>query len=86
MARFISKKKHEIGLSPDAFFFRGEQKAEEVLLRVIDFDSSNLEEKQIHKIDEIKEYKDKESVTWLNIDGLHKIDVIAELGNIFDFD
>ena len=86
MARFISKQKNEIGRSPDELFFRGVQKVDEILLRVIDFDSVNLEEKQIHKVEEIKEYKNKESVTWLNIDGLHRTDVIAELGKTFDFD
>ncbi len=36
MARFIKKKKHEIGLAPDELLFRGEKKSEEVTIRVID--------------------------------------------------
>ncbi len=49
MARFIKKPKEEIGLSPDALIFRGEQKTKDVLLRIIDFDSSNLQEDAIKR-------------------------------------
>ncbi len=73
------------GLQTNCFFVES-KKQNDILLRVIDFDSVNLEEKQINEIGEIEQYKNKESVTWLNIDGLHRTDVIAELGKTFDFD
>ncbi|MDA3839695.1 MAG: magnesium and cobalt transport protein CorA, partial [Patescibacteria group bacterium] len=86
MARFIKKHKHEIGLGPDDLKFRGEKKSDAVLLRVIDFDSENKEEKVIKSIEEVSSYRKKPSVTWLNIDGLHDESVISEVSKHFEIE
>jgi magnesium transporter len=86
MARFIKKPKEEIGLSPDALIFRGAQKTKDVLLRIINFDASNLQENAIQTVKEAVTYQDKNTVTWLNIDGLHNMEIMEEIGQAFDFD
>jgi len=86
MARFVKKRKEDIGLSPDDMSFRGEQKMDKVFLRLVDFNAKNLEEKTIDKIDTVLEHQKKPSVTWLNIDGLHESKIIEEIGDAFDFD
>jgi len=86
MARFIKKQKKEIGLSPDDLLFRGEQKIENVLLRIIDFDSNNLEEDVIKKVGDALKYENNETVTWFNIDGLHNIAIMDEIGRGFKLD
>ncbi len=48
MARFIKKRKTEIGVSPDELLFRGKQKSDEITLRIIDYDANNLEENAIN--------------------------------------
>ena len=53
MARFIKKQKQEIGISPDEWLFRGEQKIDKVLLRVIDYDADKLEEKTLYNASDI---------------------------------
>ncbi len=53
MARFIRMKKKEIGISPDELLFRGEQKIDKVLLRIIDFDSNDLVEAVINNVDDV---------------------------------
>jgi len=86
MARFATKHKKEIGLAPDALVFRGEKKVDFVQLRLIDFDVNNLEENLIKTIKEVLKYKDKNTVTWLNIDGLHNIDLMQEISQKFALD
>lgn len=86
MARFIKKQKQEIGTSPDELIFRGEQKTENVLLRIIDFDANNLEEEVVPAVNEVLSFKDKESVTWFNIDGLHNAAVMEEIAKGFQLD
>lgn len=86
MARFIKKPKEEIGLSPDALIFRGEQKSKDVLLRIINFDASNLQEDAIKTVQEAVQYQEKDTVTWLNIDGLHNTVIMEEIAQSFDFD
>ena len=86
MARFLKKSKNEIGLSPDTLLFRGEKKVEYVTLNLIDFDANDLEENPIKSIDEALKYRDKNTVTWLNINGLHNIDLMNEISEKFNLD
>lgn len=86
MTRYQKKTKSEIGRSPTDLVFRGQKKIDQVQLRIIDFDETEVEEKVIHNVQEIKPYAEKKTVTWLNIDGLHNIEVLKEIGEAFHFD
>ena len=86
MARFVNKLKEDIGRAPDDMSFRGEQKMEEVLLRLVDFDAENLQEKVVKKVSTLLELQKTATVTWLNIDGLHDALVIEEIARVFKFD
>lgn len=86
MARFVKKEKEDIGRSPDDMFFRGEQKMEEVLLRIVDFDAENLQEKLTKKISDLLELQKTATVTWFNMDGLHETEIIKDIAEGFNFD
>lgn len=86
MARFIKKKKEEIGLAPDDLLFRGKPKIDTVQLRVIDFDAVHLIENSIDNVQEVAAFRDKDSVTWLNIDGLHNTSIMEGLAKGFHLD
>lgn len=86
MARFIKKKKQEIGVSPYELLFRGKQKTDEITLRIIDYDSNNLEESAISKVQEALELQEKNSITWLNVDGLHNVSIMEEISKGFNLD
>lgn len=86
MARFVKKQKQEIGLSPDELLFRGKQKTNEVILRIIDFDEITLEEDALKIVKDVLKYVEKDTVTWLNVDGLHNAAVMREIAETFDLD
>ena len=86
MTKFVKKQKQEIGLSPDDLLFRGKQKADTVLLRVIDFDSNSLEENALETVQEVLKYQKKPTVTWFNIDGLHNKTIIEEIAKGFQLE
>lgn len=86
MARFTRKNKDEIGRAPDELFFRGEKKVENVRLRVIDFDSNQFEEVRILKTKEVIKYREKPSVTWFNVDGLHNQEAMQNIAMSFQLD
>lgn len=83
---FVKKRKEDIGLSPDDISFRGERKMDKVLLRMVDYDAEDLEEKIIDKVAMVLERQKEPTVTWFNIDGLHDTTVIEEIAEGFDFD
>ena len=86
MARFVKKRKEDIGLSPDDISFRGVQKMDKVFLRMVDYDGENLQEKIIDKVDIVLKRQKEPTVTWFNIDGLHDSKVIEDIAVGFDFD
>jgi len=86
MTRFKKKKKQEIGIAPDELIFRGQKKVDQVLLKIIDFDTINLTEDVVKTVKELTELQHKNTVTWINIDGLHNTSIMQEITTAFNFD
>lgn len=86
MSKFINKHKREIGIAPDELIFIGKQKIDQVLLRVIDFDTTDMEEMSLEKVKDVLKYRNKDSVTWLNVDGLHNQQIMREIALDFQLD
>jgi len=87
MTRFFTKKKNEIGLAPDELIFRGTPKENQVAsMHIIDFDSKKLREPTIYEIDQISDFKNKDTVTWINVDGLHNPTTMQSLISAFNLD
>ncbi len=63
----------------------GEKKRDEVRITVIDYDPEGVQEKQITVIDECFLFREKPSVTWINVDGLHQPEIIQKLGDCYGF-
>jgi len=82
----FKKQQQDIGLPPDELIFRGQQKIDQVLLRVIDYNNERLTEETLQKVSEILKFKDSNSVSWFNIDGLHNLEVMKEIIAAFDLD
>lgn len=86
MARFIKKHKQEIGISPDELLFRGKKKISEALLRVINYNASQLEEYTLKNVDELQKYINEKFVTWFNLDGLHDIMIMEDISKKLNLD
>ena len=84
MARFAKKRKEDIGLSPYAMVFRGQKKAEKPTVRTIDFNLDFVHEMELKSMDKLNQFKNKESITWLNIDGLDNIPLMETLAEVFN--
>jgi magnesium transporter len=83
MLRFIKRISKKSGLPPGALVHVGEKKIEKTRIRVIDYDEDGIEERELASVDECFPYKDSPAMTWINIDGLHEVDVIQKLGDGF---
>lgn len=77
------KKKEDIGLSPYELKFRGKKKADDVSIHVIDFDLSGVRETKIEQTEELRPYLNSETITWINVDGLHNEQIIGDISEIF---
>ena len=84
MVRLITKTSEKAGLPPGVLIHVGEERMEKVRMMLFDYDQPHYEEKEIASIEEILAYKDKQSVTWVNIDGLHEVRILEEVGRHFN--
>jgi len=83
MPRFVKRVSKKIGLSPGTLVHIGKKKIEKVRIRIIDYDEARLQEKEAKTIEECFPFKDLPTVTWVNIDGLHDIEVMEKIGKHF---
>jgi len=83
MLGLIKKRSHKAGLPPGTLVHIGEKKVEKARITIMDYDETNLEEKEAKTIEESYPFKEKPTVTWVNIDGLHQLDIIEKLGAHF---
>lgn len=85
MIERIKKISKKAGLAPGTLVHVGEKKIEKARIRIIDFNEDDFEERELGDIQDFFPYKNKKSITWLNIDGLHDIDLMRKIGEGFGF-
>ena len=84
MPRLIKKTSKSRGLPPGSLVHVGEKKTEKVRISLIDYIVGKFEEKEVKNVEECFSFKRKPSITWINVDGLHEVDVIEKLGKCFE--
>jgi magnesium transporter len=84
--RLVKKSLKKIGASPGTLMHIGEQRMEQVGIQAIGYDAEQLQELPIRPEDAARSclLRGKPAVTWINIDGLHQVDVIETVGKCFD--
>jgi magnesium transporter len=85
MPKLTKKRSKKAGLPPGTLVHIGEKKAEGLKITVIDYDEVHFQEKEIKTIEECFLFKDKPTVTWINVDGLHQVEILEKLGECYGF-
>jgi len=83
-AKFIKKSSKKAGMSPGILVHVGEQKIETARITLMGYDQVRLEEKKLESIEESFAFKDTPPVSWINIDGLHEVELIEKIGTHFN--
>ena len=83
MTRRRKKRSSKSGLPPGSMIHIGEQRAEKVGIDLIDYDTDNFKSVSLENIKDAYPFRDSKTVSWINISGLHDIDIIQDLGNHF---
>ncbi|MFC1541399.1 magnesium/cobalt transporter CorA [Candidatus Latescibacterota bacterium] len=86
MAKFIKKLSSKTGQAPGTLTHVGEKKVEQarITMTLMDYDESDFEEIEIKKIEECLSFRDKQTVTWINVYGVHDPVLIEKVGKFFD--
>lgn len=72
------------GSPPGTLVYNGEQRSEEVKITLIEYNESEILEKTFNNIEECISHADPGMVKWINVDGIHKVDVIERIGKTFN--
>ena len=62
----------------------GEKRTEPVRISILDYAEDQVEEVEAGEVSDCLKYKDKPTVTWINLEGIQQIEVIEALGRHFD--
>lgn len=83
MARFLKSIEQTAGLSPWSPVFVGNQKIDKSIIRIFDYDQNSLEELNVQTPEELARFLETDTVTWISVYGLHDVEMIKEIGEIF---
>lgn len=73
------------GLPPGTLVYIGPEKQGKTRITVIDYDEKDFQEKKVERVEDCFSFKDTQTVSWINVDGVHEIDVIEKVGKHFGF-
>lgn len=76
----VSKKR---GLKPGSLVHIGKSTGKKSKIYIMDYKGEYFEEKNLKTIEECYEYKDKDSMTWINVNGLEDISLYEKIGDKF---
>jgi magnesium transporter len=83
MTKLSRKRSKKSGLPSETLVYTGEQRDEKVKIRVIDYDEAHFTEQELPGVEECIPYKNKPTVTWINVDGVHHVPLLEKLGVCF---
>ncbi|MBS0011438.1 MAG: magnesium/cobalt transporter CorA [Bacteroidales bacterium] len=86
MARFFKDRSPSRGQAPGSLVLIGQQKMEKPQIKLMDYSPGHLFEQELESVEESIPYLKKESVSWINIYGIHDMDLMYKIGEIFGID
>jgi len=84
LPRGSNKISSTVGLPPGTLIYTGKKRIEKVKISLLDYDEKHFKEQEIDTLEEYVPFKNKPTVTWINIDGIHDVNVVEGIGTCFD--
>lgn len=83
MQKSVKRASQAAGLPPGTPVHIGERRSELVRITLMDYNASDFEEREMKNVEECFPFRDKPTITWINVDGLHDVTVIEKIGECF---
>ena len=83
MSKFASRRSKKSGLPPGTLVHIGSIRPGGIKVSLIDYSKDKLAEREVKDLNECFKLKTSPSISWINIDGLHETEKIAEIGKGF---
>ncbi|MDF1614142.1 magnesium/cobalt transporter CorA [Desulfurivibrio dismutans] len=79
ISRILGNAPLKAGLPPGTTIHVGERKTEQVTISLLDYDREGCRTVAVEAVEECGIYRDRPGITWINVDGLHQVDVIEKI-------
>jgi len=83
MPRPARRHSQKAGLPPGTPVYTGEQRVEEATVSIIDYNETDIHEHAVQDPADCCRYLKRDSVTWINVTGLHDTNLLQKLGKVF---
>jgi magnesium transporter len=83
MAESLESASHKSGMPPGSLIHVGEARDFHARISLVDYNSEGFESRTVTSIEELLPYKDKDTVTWVNVEGIHDVALIEAIGQRF---
>ena len=83
MPRRTKSRSKKAGLLPGTLVHIGEKLSDTSRVTLIDYDGDHHLEKNIDQIEELRAFKDRQTVSWVHIEGIHDTRILEQLGDVF---
>jgi magnesium transporter len=83
MLKLTKKRSQKAGLPPGTLIHIGEKKREVPKITILDYDETQFQEREAKSVEECFPLKEKPTVTWINVEGLHQVEVLERLGSCY---
>jgi len=80
--KLVQKRSKKTGLPPGTLVHIGEIKSEHVTVTVFRYSTTSCKELHVEQVDQLSSPAD-ESVIWINVGGVHKVEMVETLGKQF---
>jgi magnesium transporter len=85
MPHLVRKRSKKAGMPPGSPVFIGREKSRPVRMSVIDYDETHYQEGSLESVEQCIPFRDRPTNTWINVDGLHDVELIRRMGECFKF-
>ncbi|HPR64472.1 MAG TPA: magnesium/cobalt transporter CorA [Thermoanaerobaculia bacterium] len=77
------RRTQKIGLAPGSLIFLGDQKSDSVTISVFDYSAEKISEYTPTAVPDLKSLVEPGTTSWMNVTGLHDVETIRNIGEIF---
>jgi magnesium transporter len=83
MVEKVKKRSAKAGLPPGSLVHIGAKKTGPSLIRILDYDADSVRERNKAAVEECIPFRDSDSVTWIDVEGLNDVGLLDRLGSCY---
>lgn len=73
----------KVGMPPGTILHIGDMRSEKIKISILSYNKDIWKEEHFNNIDELLQYQCNVDVSWIHINGIHRVDIIEKIGKKF---